>query len=92
VKSEQQHRQVSRIGAKIIHMAKFVTRIFVVEDNEFFATLIKQKLEMNDQNEVTLFFNGDDFRNSLHQNPDIVVLDYNLPNSNGIDLLKEIKN
>jgi len=47
---------------------------------------------MNDQNEVTLFFNGDDFRNNLHQNPDIVVLDYNLPNSNGIDLLKEIKN
>jgi two-component system, NtrC family, response regulator AtoC len=73
-------------------MAKFVTRIFVVEDNEFFATLIKQKLEMNDQNEVTLFFNGDDFRNNLHQNPDMVVLDYNLPNSNGIDLLKEIKN
>ena len=92
MKSEQQHKQVSRIAAKIIHMAKFVTRIFVVEDNEFFATLIKQKLEMNDQNEVTLFFNGEDFRNNLHQNPDIVVLDYNLPNSNGIDLLKEIKN
>lgn len=73
-------------------MSKFVTRIFVVEDNEFFATLIKQKLEMNDQNEVTLFFNGDDFRKSLHLNPDIVVLDYNLPNDNGIDLLKEIKN
>jgi len=73
-------------------MSKFLTRIFVVEDNEFFATLIKQKLEMNDQNEVTLFFNGDDFRKGLHLNPDIVVLDYNLPNDNGIDLLKEIKN
>lgn len=73
-------------------MAKFVTRIFVVEDNEFFATLIKQKLELNDQNEVSLFFNGDDFRRNLHLNPDIVVLDYNLPNTNGIDLLKEIKN
>jgi two-component system response regulator AtoC len=73
-------------------MSKFITRIFVVEDNEFFATLIKQKLELNDKNEVTLFFNGDDFRKSLHLNPDIVVLDYNLPNDNGIDLLKEIKN
>jgi DNA-binding NtrC family response regulator len=28
----------------------------------------------------------------LHLNPDIVVLDYNLPNTTGIDLLKEIKN
>lgn len=76
----------------IERMGKYITRIFVVEDNEFFATLIKQKLEMNDQYEVSLFFNGDDFRRSLHLNPDMVVLDYNLPNSNGIDLLKEIKN
>lgn len=73
-------------------MSKYITRIFVVEDNEFFANIIKQKLELNDRNDVTLFFNGDDFRKNLHLNPDIVVLDYNLPNANGIDLLKEIKN
>lgn len=73
-------------------MGKYITRIFVVEDNEFFSQLIKQKLESNDQNEVTLFNNGDDFRGNLHLNPDIVVLDYNLPNTTGIDLLKEIKN
>jgi DNA-binding NtrC family response regulator len=72
-------------------MAKFLTRIFVVEDNEFFANLIHQKLD-NDQREIALFFNARDFRNQLHQNPDIVILDYNLPESNGIDLLKEIKN
>jgi DNA-binding NtrC family response regulator len=73
-------------------MGKYITRTFVVEDNEFFSQLIKQKLESNDQNEVTLFNNGDDFRRNLHLNPDIVVLDYNLPNTTGIDLLKEIKN
>jgi DNA-binding NtrC family response regulator len=73
-------------------MGKYITRIFVVEDNEFFSQLIKQKLELNDQNEVTLFNNGDDFRRNLYLNPDIVVLDYNLPNTTGIDLLKEIKN
>jgi two-component system, NtrC family, response regulator AtoC len=73
-------------------MSKFVTRIFVVEDNDFFAQLIKQKLEMNDQNEVSLYNNGEDFKAALYQNPDIVVLDYNLPNSNGIDILKDIKN
>jgi DNA-binding NtrC family response regulator len=73
-------------------MGKYVTRIFVVEDNEFFSQLIKQKLELNDSNEVSLFSNGEDFKMALHQNPDMVVLDYNLPNTNGIDLLKEIKN
>ena len=72
-------------------MAKFLTRIFVVEDNEFFSHLIKQKLE-NDQREISLFASAETFRNSLHQNPDIVILDYNLLESNGIDLLKEIKN
>ena len=71
-------------------MAKFLTRIFVVEDNEFFANLIKQKLD-NDHREIHLFLNANDFRFQLHQNPDIVILDYNLPESNGIDLLKEIK-
>ncbi|MBX7202774.1 MAG: sigma-54 dependent transcriptional regulator [Bacteroidia bacterium] len=69
-----------------------MTRIFVVEDNEFFATMIKQKLELNEQCEVSLFHSGDDFRRQLHENPDMVVLDYNLPNANGIELLKEIKN
>jgi len=73
-------------------MSKYVTRIFVVEDNEFFAQLIKAKLETNDSYEVSLFGNGEDFKAALHLNPDIVVLDYNLPNTNGIDLLKEIKN
>jgi len=72
-------------------MAKFLTRIFVVEDNEFFAHLIKQKLE-NDQREIVLFESAGSFRNALHHNPDMVILDYNLPESNGIDLLKEIKN
>jgi len=54
--------------------------------------MIKQKLELNEQCEVSLFHSGDDFRRQLHENPDMVVLDYNLPNANGIELLKEIKN
>lgn len=72
-------------------MSKYVTRIFVVEDNDFFAQMIKQKLELSDSYEVSLFNNGEDFKAALHTNPDIVLLDYNLPNTNGIDLLKEIK-
>lgn len=73
-------------------MSKFITRIFIVEDNLFFAEMMKQRLELNDKNEVTLFTDDKDFRNNLHKNPDLVILDYNLPQSNGIDLLKEIKN
>lgn len=71
-------------------MGKYITQIFVVEDNEFYANVIKQQLETNDHYQVTLFANGGDFLSSIHQNPDIVVLDYNLPNENGIDILKQI--
>lgn len=72
--------------------SKYITKIFVVEDNIMFAELIKQKLENDDKNEVTLFADGHEFIQNLHNNPDIVVLDYNLPGHNGIDLLKEINN
>jgi DNA-binding NtrC family response regulator len=70
--------------------AKYLTSIYVVEDNLLFAEMIKQKLEADDKNEVTLFSDGADFIQNLTKNPDIVVLDYNLPGHNGIDLLKEI--
>jgi len=62
-----------------------------VEDNTFFSQLIKQKLEQNDHIEVELFESGAAFRNNLHRNPDIVILDYSIPDTNGIDLLREIK-
>jgi len=62
-----------------------------VEDNTFFSQLIKQKLEQNDHIEVELFESGAAFRNHLHRNPDIVILDYSIPDTNGIDLLREIK-
>lgn len=62
-----------------------------MEDNTFFSQLIKQKLEQNDHIEVELFESGAAFRNNLHRNPDIVILDYSIPDTNGIDLLREIK-
>lgn len=71
-------------------MGKFITTIYVVEDNEFYANIIKQKLETYDHYQVSLFSNGSDFLNAIQSNPDIVVLDYNLPNENGIEILKRI--
>lgn len=71
-------------------MGKFITTIYVVEDNEFYANIIKQKLESYDHYQVSLFSNGSDFLNAIQSNPDIVVLDYNLPNENGIEILKRI--
>lgn len=68
------------------------TKIFVVEDDQFLGNLIKKSLEKLDNVEVTHFLNPEDCINQLHQNPDIVSIDYLLPGMNGLELLEKIKN
>jgi DNA-binding NtrC family response regulator len=67
-------------------------KIFVVEDDLIFGTLIKGKLEKENNYDITHFLNGEDFLQHLHLNPDIVTLDYNLPGMNGLDILTKVKN
>jgi len=69
-----------------------VIKIFVVEDDMAFGTLIKRTLEKDNNYDVTHFLSGEDFLKHLHLNPDIVTLDYNLPGVSGIELLMKIKN
>ncbi|HYG37430.1 MAG TPA: sigma-54 dependent transcriptional regulator [Cytophagales bacterium] len=67
-------------------------KIFVIEDDELFGSVIQNKLEMESNYEVTLFTSGEDFLKNLHLNPDIVTIDYNLPDITGIEILKKINN
>jgi two-component system response regulator AtoC len=66
-------------------------KIFVVEDNEWYNKLLVYTLSLIPDYEVKSFFNAKDFLNSLHESPDIVTLDYRLPDISGIDVLKKIK-
>ncbi len=66
-------------------------KIYVVEDNDWYNRLLVHTLSLNPDYEVKGFFNGRDFLNSLHDPPDIVTLDYRLPDINGTELLKQIK-
>ena len=70
---------------------KHLIKIFVVEDDPLFAKMIMRVLEKNDNAESTLFTSAKDFLEHLHSNPDIITLDYNLPDGDGLQLLKEIK-
>ena len=65
-------------------------KIFVIEDDELFGSVIQGKLEMENSYEVTLFTSGEEFLKNLHLNPDIVTIDYNLPDITGIEILKKI--
>jgi len=48
-------------------------------------------LSLNPDYEIKSFHNGKDMLNNLHEEPDIVTLDYRLPDINGLELLKRIR-
>jgi DNA-binding NtrC family response regulator len=71
---------------------RHMTKIFIVEDNEVYATLLQHTLESEDKYDIHLIKSADELFKKIHINPDIVTIDYNLPDRNGLDVLKEVKN
>ena len=69
-----------------------IAKIFIVEDDQFLGNLIKRTLEKLDNTDVIHFLTPEECLKNLHQNPDIVSIDYNLPGMNGVELLEKIRN
>ena len=66
-------------------------KIIVVEDNEWYNKLLVHSLSLNPDFEIESFFSGKDFLAHMDKNVDVVTLDYRLPDMNGDELLKKIK-
>jgi len=66
-------------------------RVFVVEDDVFQQNLIKYAMELNPDHEVFIFGTGQECIDNLHLNPQIISLDYNLPDMLGEIVLEQIK-
>jgi DNA-binding NtrC family response regulator len=66
-------------------------KIFVVEDNEWYNKLLVYTLSLNPDYEVKSFLNGQDFLKCLNESPDVVTLDYRLPDITGLEVLKRIR-
>lgn len=70
---------------------KFVNKVFVIEDDLVFGRVIQRALENEgDMYDVQVFKSGKEFFDNLHLNPDIVSIDYNLPDINGLEILKKV--
>lgn len=66
-------------------------KVFVVEDNEWYNKLLVHSISLNPDYEVASFFSGKDFLDHLKEKPDVVTLDFLLPDMDGAAILKKIK-
>lgn len=67
-------------------------QVFVVEDNDWYNQLLVHTLSLNPDYQVHSFMNGIDCLENLDREPDVITLDYRLPDMTGIDVLRRIKN
>ena len=66
-------------------------RIFIVEDDPWYGEMLKYHVSLNPDYEVHLFENGKDCLNNLYKQPNVICVDYNLPDLTGDKLLRKIK-
>ncbi|WP_161887977.1 sigma-54-dependent transcriptional regulator [Pontibacter russatus] len=66
-------------------------KIFIVEDDVWYSELLEYHLSANPDYELTKFHSAKDCLSSLYLRPHVVTLDYSLPDKNGAEVLKRIK-
>ena len=72
-------------------MTEKAFKIFVVEDDEWYNKLLVHNLSLNPDYEIESFVNGKDCLDNLYKKPDVITLDYRLPDMKGMEVLKRIK-
>ena len=65
--------------------------IHLVEDDPFFGNLVRLRLQENDFSNIELYDSGEACMENIHKSPNVVILDHNLSQMNGMEVLKKIK-
>ncbi|MEY3422815.1 MAG: hypothetical protein RIR48_3144, partial [Bacteroidota bacterium] len=63
-------------------------KIFIIEDDPWYGQILRHHLSMNPDYELELFTTGKEFLNNLYKKPDLVCMDFGLPDITGDKLLK----
>ncbi|MES2381646.1 MAG: sigma-54 dependent transcriptional regulator [Bacteroidota bacterium] len=66
-------------------------KVFVVEDDKWYNNFLKYTVSLNPEYTVETFFNAQDALLKLHEKPDLITVDYSMPDMNGEDLIRKIK-
>ncbi|WP_029297333.1 sigma-54-dependent transcriptional regulator [Chryseobacterium hispalense] len=67
-------------------------KIFLVDDDPFFAEMLKYYLQLNPDYTVYIFNTGKECLSALYQAPDVICIDFGLPDLQGDELFIQIKN
>lgn len=66
-------------------------KVYCVEDDVVFGRVLKHRISLDPDFEVSLFENTDDFFKALTSPPDLVTMDVNLPDSSGTEFLEKLR-
>ncbi len=66
-------------------------KVFIVEDDNLYSRLVKYVFELDPDHEVYLFSTGKECIDNLHLEPDIISLDYTLPDLDGRVVFEKIQ-
>ena len=70
---------------------KDLYKIFIVEDDNWYGEILQYHLSLNPDYEVTLFQTGKECLSKMHLGPDLITLDFSLPDLTGDKLFKKIR-
>lgn len=65
--------------------------IFIVEDDPWYGEILAYHLDLNPDYKVTRFESGKDCLAKMHLKPDLVTIDFSLPDITGDDLFRRIR-
>jgi two-component system, NtrC family, response regulator AtoC len=67
------------------------SKICIVEDDAFYAKMIRHRLSMDPDLDVNVYHDAESFLADLSENPQVVTLDHSLPDMSGLELLKKVR-
>src|ERR1700685_540046 len=65
--------------------------IFIVEDDSWYGEILQYHISLNPDYKVTRFETAKDFLEKLYLQPDLVTIDFSLPDMTGDKLYKKIR-
>ncbi|MGB1241289.1 MAG: response regulator [Chitinophagales bacterium] len=65
--------------------------IFIVDDEIMYSKMLAHLFKSKEYFNLHVFSNGSDCIDNLHLKPDVILLDYSLPDNTGEVVLKQIK-